>query len=168
MKKVKVLSSSIQGKGLFADEPIKKGERIFYIPGERKLRAIRSEKESWRFINWIGVGKKVWINPNKTIARHLNHSCDPNSAIIGKKTMMAIKDIKKDEEITFDYSFTDVDPHWKIKCNCGSKNCRGVIGHIYSVPLDIFKERYPHIPIYFQRAYFRHHIRTRREALAGK
>ncbi len=41
--------------------------------------------------------------------------------------IFASQDIKKGEEITFDYSSTEADPYWKMKCKCGSFNCRKII-----------------------------------------
>jgi len=48
-----------------------------------------------------------------------------------------LRDIKVGEEITYDYSTTMNDNEekikkagrnlWTCKCNCGSKNCRGII-----------------------------------------
>lgn len=40
-----------------------------------------------------------------------------------------MRDIKAGEEITFDYVMcvTENKPFWKMKCLCGSKNCRGII-----------------------------------------
>jgi D-alanine-D-alanine ligase len=55
-----------------------------------------------------------------------NHSCDPNTAFDGLD-VLAIRDIKKDEELTLDYAqFLDENME-PFQCQCGSKNCRGLI-----------------------------------------
>lgn len=41
--------------------------------------------------------------------------------------MVAIKDIRRGDEITWDYSTWQDEKDWKMNCNCGSKNCRGII-----------------------------------------
>ena len=41
--------------------------------------------------------------------------------------MTATRDIKKGEEVTYDYAMTDADYDYSFKCNCGSKDCRKVI-----------------------------------------
>jgi hypothetical protein len=40
-----------------------------------------------------------------------------------------MRDIKKGEEITYDYVLTEADPDWILadKCLCGAKNCRGQV-----------------------------------------
>ena len=65
-----------------------------------------------------------------TMARFLNHSCDPNcetrkwlslgEMVVGFFTK---RFIKKGEELTFDYQM--VDGALGKRCTCGSKNCRG-------------------------------------------
>jgi [histone H3]-lysine4 N-trimethyltransferase SETD1 len=64
-------------------------------------------------------------------ARYLNHSCDSNCRarvvdIDGKKKIMiyTIRDIRKDEELTYDYQFK-IESGNHIECKCGSKNCQG-------------------------------------------
>ncbi|PIP76091.1 hypothetical protein CO134_00330 [Candidatus Kuenenbacteria bacterium CG_4_9_14_3_um_filter_39_14] len=53
--------------------------------------------------------------------RYINHSCNPNTEVIDNCDM-AIRDIKKGEEITSDYSKDNAVIHFR--CNCGSKNCK--------------------------------------------
>ncbi|KAK7410632.1 hypothetical protein VNO78_01574 [Psophocarpus tetragonolobus] len=69
------------------------------------------------------------------LGRFINHSCDPNcrtekwmvngEICIG---LFALKDIKQDEELTFDYNYVRVFGAAAKKCYCGSPNCRGYIG----------------------------------------
>ncbi len=158
MKKIYAGKSLISGKGIFAAEDIKKGQQIQRIMGKLIKRKLRSEKESKKFANWIGMGKDMWLNPNQTKFRYLNHSCDPSAAIVGTRTLVALKDIPKDGEITFDYSLTDADQYWQMKCKCGSKNCREIIKPIYSVAPEVFSRHYPHIPAKFQRLFLRTYI----------
>src|SRR3989344_4449693 len=55
-----------------------------------------------------------------------NHSCEPNCGISGNIKIIAIRDIKPGEELTFDYAFTEsfFEP---FKCNCRTLTCRKVI-----------------------------------------
>ncbi|XP_073119337.1 histone-lysine N-methyltransferase ASHH2 isoform X2 [Henckelia pumila] len=69
------------------------------------------------------------------LGRFINHSCDPNcrtekwmvngEVCVG---LFAVKDIKKGEEVTFDYNYVRVFGAAAKKCVCGSRNCRGYIG----------------------------------------
>lgn len=73
------------------------------------------------------------IKGNK--GRFINHSCDPNcrtekwmvngEICIG---LFALRDIKKGEEVTFDYNYVRVFGAAAKKCYCGSSQCRGYIG----------------------------------------
>jgi SET domain-containing protein len=54
-----------------------------------------------------------------------NHSCDPNIASVDDE-MIALRDIEAGEELTIDY--TQYSPKiWSMKCNCGAKNCTGIV-----------------------------------------
>lgn len=158
MKNIRIDASHIHGRGVFADEDIKKGDRIQYINGARMKKVTKSANDSKSIDHWIGVGRFSWINTEGTPFRYINHSCEPNAAIAGTKTVVALEDIPKDTEITIDYSMTDADPHWSIDCHCGTSTCRKEIRAIYTVPNEVFKRHMPYIPRYFQRLYIRRHI----------
>lgn len=164
MKKVYIAKSRIDGKGMFAGEDVSRGERIQYIKGKPVRNIIKSKDESEAITNWIGVSKKFWMNTEGTPFRYINHSCDPNTAIMGTKTAVALRKIRKDEEITIDYSMSDADPYWKgIRCHCGAKDCRKEIRTIYTVPPEVFKRHMPYVSRYFQRVYVRNYIRTKQK-----
>ncbi|GAA0183197.1 hypothetical protein LIER_30657 [Lithospermum erythrorhizon] len=69
------------------------------------------------------------------LGRFINHSCDPNcrtekwmvngEVCVG---LFALKNIKKGEELTFDYNYVRVFGAAAKKCVCGSSQCRGYIG----------------------------------------
>ena len=63
-------------------------------------------------------------------ARLINHSCDPNCEVDGvglKLWIYAIKDIKKNEELTYDYGFSFDKDYRDFPCRCGAKKCVGFI-----------------------------------------
>ena len=88
--------------------------------------------------------KDMYISPEGTIGEYFNHSCDPNVYIQKIKrtlSISALKEIRSSDEITFDYSTVIAnDDIWKMKCNCGSKNCRKIIKSFSSLPTNIKKE----------------------------
>lgn len=161
MKKIRIDSSRIAGKGVFADEDIQKGERIQYITGTKVRSNPITADDRERMATWYGVGRYTWIDPGDTPFRFLNHSCEPNAAVAGKKTLVAIAPIEKGDEITIDYSMTDADPHWVLDCQCGTPSCRKRIQAIYTVPQEVFLKHMPYIPRYFQRTYIRNHTRAK-------
>ncbi len=156
MKRIKVFKSSIHGRGIFADETISKGERITYIRGPIKQKTPRGPRDSKIIGNWIGVAKDTWIKPEAPYM-YLNHSCNPNSALITKRLLIALRPIARNEEITMDYSLTDSDLHWGIRCSCGARNCRKHIRAIQTLSPRIFRHYLPHIPPYFQKVYAKAH-----------
>jgi hypothetical protein len=151
--KINIRKSKLHGKGLFASRAIKKDEKIFTIKGQKLKFLIHNKKQAeLAGFNWIGLGKNIWINPTHH-GLYFNHSCNPNSAIKGTKTAVAIRNIKKDEEITFDYSLNEADIFWYIKCSCGSKNCRKTIRSIQFLHPKKFEKYKTCIPKDFQKIY---------------
>ena len=156
MKHIYICTSRIEGKGVFAGEDIKKGDVIQYIKGKTRFLTIKNKKDSLSYPNWIGVGKSQWINPEYP-NQYLNHSCNPNSGIKGKVTMIATRDIKEGEEIAIDYSIIEGDDLWEMKCACGEKNCRKIIRSVRYIPVKQFKKYLPNVPSYFKNLYLKEH-----------
>lgn len=151
--KIYIGESKLHGKGLLASRNIKKGETIFIIRGKKVKFLINNKRQAnLAGLNWVGWGKNTWIDPAKYCI-YFNHSCNPNSALRKKVTVIALRDIKKDEEVTFDYSLNEGDIFWHMKCNCGSKNCRGIIRSIQFLPKKIFNKRKKYVPKYFQKIF---------------
>ena len=70
-------------------------------------------------------GDFSWIT-----ARLIYHSCSPNCEVEGtgfKIWVTAIRDIKKNEELTYDYGFSYDSDYKQFPCKCRSKNCCGYI-----------------------------------------
>jgi len=139
-----VKSSGIHNKGVFAKKDIPQGTRIAEYTGRRI-----SKEESTRIQN--KMLEDYENNPENCAAtyifeidethdldgdvddndpKYINHSCNPNcevDIIDGKVWLDTIKDIKKGEELSFNYGF-DIDKEnpydfKKHPCRCGSQNC---------------------------------------------
>lgn len=143
--------SKISGRGIFTNEDVKKGKIVCIMKGKRWHLIHTSKKDAMSNPNMVGLGKDLWIDPTLPISS-MNHSCDPNLGTKGTVTFVALRDIKKDEELTFDYS-TSEDGLWTIKCKCKSKNCRKIVRGIRYLPLKVYKKYLPYIPRYFQGIY---------------
>lgn len=66
-------------------------------------------------------------NVNWNPARFINHSCSPNAEahdIEGRIWIVAVRDIKAGEEITFNYNY-DLEDYREHPCKCGAANCVG-------------------------------------------
>lgn len=123
------------GKGVFANQPIRKGEVIAIFDGP----IYDDDFEGWtRDLqnHTIQIGKAKWRD-SKGLARFINHSCDPNCGIKGLNKVVAMRDIEKGEQITWDYEMTERSDWWRMRCKCGSPLCRKVIGNYDNMPLEI-------------------------------
>lgn len=148
--KIKYKQSSIHGKGIFSIQEIKEGEIVCIIKGRRMFKINKNEKDALAHPNWVGFKINNWVDPVPPY-KYLNHSCKPNTAIKGSKTLVALKNIEKDEEITIDYSIIEADPRWYMKCHCGNNNCRGIIKSIQFLPDQTYSRYLPNISKEFQK-----------------
>lgn len=163
MKKLGVKKSRINGSGLFATEKIKKGEVVGYIHGPTVSFRTFTPTISKMMLNWIGSGRYSWIDTTNSPFRYINHSCEPNVAIVTKRKVVALTDIPADTEITMDYSLSESEPGWSILCTCNTEHCRKHIGPIQSIPQSTYKRFKQHISKPFQKIY-EHDVIHRRTA----
>jgi uncharacterized protein len=133
-----VKSSSIHSHGVFAarDIPFETyiieylGERITKEESERRAQArLRQSKKTGEAAVYIFTLNDEWdldgSMPGNT-ARLINHSCDPNCEAWQDEEdrlwIAAIRPIKKNEELTFNYGF-DLENWAEHPCRCGSEKC---------------------------------------------
>lgn len=133
--KLEIRDTKKYGKGVFAKENIKKGTIVHILSGptmttKRFAEMVNSGKEN--IDDPLQVGKRTYINLDR-LSDSFNHSCDPNTGIRKRSEMFALKNILKDEQITFDYSSTIAPTEFRMRCRCGSSKCKGVIGDIRSI-----------------------------------
>lgn len=126
-----VRESSIQGRGLFAREPIAKGE-IVCIKGGRifNRETLREVAQSLGPAE-IQIAEDLFIGPLTEQEREgsmifSNHSCEPNIGVQGQIVFVAMRDIDAGEELTHDWATTD-DDAYEMECNCGAASCRKII-----------------------------------------
>lgn len=149
--KTYIKTSAIHGVGVFAKKNLKKGEIAFIMRGKIVFVLEKTKKDALSNPNRIGLEKNMWLDPNPP-ALFINHSCDPNLGMRGKFLFVALRNIKKGEELTFDYSISE-DSLWEMRCGCGKERCRGVIRGIRFLPKDFFEKYLPYVPKYFQDIY---------------
>lgn len=153
MKHFYVCASRIEGFGINAGEDIRKGEIITRFRGSLKFKINKNKRDALSHPDWVGVKKNHWIDPERP-QKFLNHSCNPNASIKGL-TVVAIRNIKEGEEITFDYSIIEGDVRWELKCLCKQPNCRKVIRSVQFLPKKVFKKYLPNVPTYFKKLYLK-------------
>lgn len=126
------------GKGVFVKKNIRKGDILLIMGGyiltikdENNLKGNIADKP-------IEISENFSIGPRNNSdlllmpQHYINHSCNPNAGFKGQIFMVAIKNIRKGEEIVYDYSMVmhpnnRSDSYFKIKCLCGDKKCRKYI-----------------------------------------
>lgn len=152
MKKFHIGQSSIAGRGIIASENIKAGEFIMFLRGKAVYRDYKKKNDFKNEMTWCPVAYRWWVNPKFPI-QFLNHSCNPSAGFKTPRKMYAIRDIKKGEEISVDYSTIEYIQFWSISCSCGEKKCRKTIRSIQSLPQYIYKGYLPYIPKFMQKVY---------------
>jgi SET domain-containing protein len=126
-----VRASPIHGRGLFAIEPIVRGEIVCVKGGYIfDLAALRSLPE-WYQAAEIQIAEDLFIGPLSEHERegsmiYSNHSCDPNLGVQGQIVFVALRDILIDEELTHDWAMTDDDDS-RMECDCGAGTCRRIV-----------------------------------------
>jgi hypothetical protein len=137
-----VRNSPVHGYGCFARRDIKKGQRLIEYLGERLSHkdadkryedADPNDNHTFLFI----ADRKTVIDATRggNESRFINHSCDGNCTSEiekGRVFIDATKDIRKGEELGYDYQIPrdkndplNVDKIYA--CRCGSPKCRGTM-----------------------------------------
>lgn len=129
--KATVRDSPIHGRGLFAVDPIPKGDIVAINGGYIYDRARRDRLPSPLESADIPIADGFCIGPMREDERDggmlfSNHSCDPNIGVQGQIVFVAMRDIQPGEELTHDWATTD-DEAYEMPCHCGAANCRRVI-----------------------------------------
>lgn len=112
--------SMVEGLGLFANRNIRKGEHIFTFRG-KICNEKNTKKLNEHYLMTVDWNKVMYVSKPM---RYINHSCNPNTGLKGLK-VIALKNIKSGKELTIDYDTLEYE--WKMKCHCGSKDCRKII-----------------------------------------
>jgi SET domain-containing protein len=144
--KVEKRTSSIEGRGLFARQPIAASEIVAVKGGavmdSEALALIRHDVSPAE----IQIEDDLYIAPRTAAEVEanilcLNHSCRPNVGVRGQITFVAMRDIPAGSELTIDYAMTDGDPAERMECSCGAPECRKVItGNDWRLPA--LRQRY--------------------------
>lgn len=122
-----IRSSAIHAAGCYTTSRIRKDTLVVEYTGPR----ISKDEADVKYANspttyLFGVGDGSTVIDGHGTAMFINHSCDPNcetQEIDGKVWIIAIRNIRAGEELTYDYNLYDGDEDEAL-CNCGAKNCR--------------------------------------------
>jgi len=90
---VYVTASNIHGKGLFARKCISAGTLIGQVEG-------RPTSIDGPYVLWLTQGKGVEV---RCQLKYINHSDEPNAIYYDTLEVVALRDIRRGEEITHNY-----------------------------------------------------------------
>ncbi|TYI61067.1 hypothetical protein E1A91_D10G147000v1 [Gossypium mustelinum] len=137
----KRLAFGIHGFGIFAKHPHRAGDMVIEYTGELVRPSIADRREHFIYNSLVGAGTYLFRIDNErvidatragSIAHLINHSCEPNCysrviSVHGNEHIIifAKRDIKRWEELTYDYRFFSIDE--RLACYCGFPRCRGVV-----------------------------------------
>lgn len=134
--------SKIHNTGVFATQDIPAGTRVIEYVGEKISKEEGSRRSDFSiellarkrnlgevYVFELNDQYDIDGSPDYNTAKYVNHSCSPNceSRIIDDRIwIVAIRNITKGDEITYDYSY-DLDNFENYMCLCSSDNCFGYI-----------------------------------------
>jgi len=147
-KDIRVNHGGIAGRSWFAGEDIKAGEVVWWPDEELNSKYTADYPADWVLSTWseekqgiayevspgIMNAPRIDLDWEKDIPKELmedffiNHSC--NASVWFHPTenkFLARRDIKKGEEVTYDYGTTECNPKWTMDCRCALDCCRGRI-----------------------------------------
>jgi len=141
-RRIQVRRSGVHGKGVYALQPLAKGETLIEYKGERitwpqalKRHPSNPDDPNHTFFFHIDDDHVIDAGVGGNAARWINHACNPNCEADeqdGRVFIKALRSIKPGEELFYDYGLTIDDRYTpKLKreyaCRCGARNCRGTM-----------------------------------------
>ncbi|XP_043260523.1 histone-lysine N-methyltransferase ash1 isoform X2 [Colletes gigas] len=131
-----------KGWGVRTQQSIKSGvfilEYVGEVVSEREFKsrmATRYANDTHHYCLHLDGGLVIDGHRMGGDGRFVNHSCEPNCEMqkwsvhgLPRMALFASRDIKPEEELTYDYNFALFNPSEGQECRCGSSACRGVIG----------------------------------------
>ncbi|MCI0451684.1 MAG: SET domain-containing protein-lysine N-methyltransferase [Candidatus Latescibacteria bacterium] len=119
------LIDSKGGRGVFAREKVRAKEVLVVWGGEVVTGEMLHDMSDDKRRVSIQIEEDLYlVTANEGPADWVNHSCDPNSGLVGQVVLVALRDIRVGEEISFDYATSDGSPYDEFECHCGTKTCR--------------------------------------------
>jgi SET domain-containing protein len=139
-----IIRETDKGKAVFADTDIRKGEVVCEFTGPLYTMSEYLDLHDPDNNHFLQIDEDCFMGPSGNADDLINHSCNPNGGLTyrdGKVLYVAIRDIKKDEELSFDYSTTMDEDCWEMECLCGDKACRGKVRDFKHLSADL-KRKY--------------------------
>lgn len=132
-------------KGVFTDLSYESENVVLKFSGKvlskNDVNLLTKEQQS----DVLQIGLDKYLDLSKETSFFVRHNCNPNcyvKVVANNAFLIALRPIKVDDEITFDYSLTSTDSkeEWLIKCVCNKYHCRKVISGFNEIVDDKKKE----------------------------
>ncbi|MCL1888592.1 MAG: SET domain-containing protein-lysine N-methyltransferase [Kiritimatiellaeota bacterium] len=142
-KLLRVAKSGVPGagRGVFARVDIPKGTRVAEYTGVVCREADYAYEDEGDYVVLFSIGRGRVLDPRKgnaSVARWINHSCEPNCAASqdgGRIFIEAERALRAGEELFYNYDIRigrrpNAKDREKFVCRCGSPKCRGTMLHV--------------------------------------
>ena len=141
-RRLQVRKSGVHGKGVFAVQPIRKGEAFIEYIGEvigwpEALRRHPHDPDQPDHTFYFHLDDERVIDGlvGGNASRWINHACAPNCEAeddTGRVWLKALRNILVGEELFFDYGLVIEERYTpalkkRFECRCGAKTCRGTM-----------------------------------------
>lgn len=144
---IRVRRSPIHGRGVFAAKDIPLGTEVIEYTGKLITREEADElyDEIYAGHTFLFTLNDDWIidaNQDGNDAKWINHGCEPNclpvlyedehDRALDQVFILTLRDIKKGEELNYDYGISfDIPYTARLKkiwaCHCGAPSCTGTM-----------------------------------------
>lgn len=129
------------GVGVFAVRRMVKGQKVADGIAEEDFRELISwdrfpllSEDLQKKVMAFCIGTPEGFVPppdfdfNKlSIDWYLNHSCEGNCGFDENGDFVALRDIRKNEELSYDYALIESNPNFSMLCACDSSTCRHAV-----------------------------------------
>jgi uncharacterized protein len=126
-----VRSSEIHAAGCYTTSDIAADTYIVEYTGPRISQEEADARYDGKMTTYLfGLAEQDKIIDGHGIAMFINHSCEPNcetEEIGGRVWIVARRNIKAGEELTYDYNLYDGEEDDPAPCFCGARQCRGTM-----------------------------------------
>jgi hypothetical protein len=139
-----IIRESEKGKAVFAGTDFRKGEPVCEFTGPTCTMEEYKKLYDPGNNHYLQIDEDLFMGPSGNADDLINHSCNPNGGLVyrDRKVMfVAIRDIARGEELSFDYSTTMDEDCWEMECLCGDPACRGRVRDFKHLPADL-KDKY--------------------------
>ncbi len=142
-KAYRVRSSTVHGRGVFAQRDIHAGERVIQYKGREiswdlalERAAASGAPHNHTFFFSLSNGNVIDGGDHGNVARYINHSCEPNCEAVeeedGRIFIHAIHEICAGDELSYSYPLVYDGRHTAaikraFACHCGTPSCSGTM-----------------------------------------